>query len=165
MRRKLNITAIRFGPGPHLKGLKLLGDIKPEEFDYFHEVKSIEYPPRKIPNLRKFMKLLLGQEAARAGQRGFIDGFLAGGYIGLPPILNFANDRKLATRITREVMEGTKYVALAISEAFAGSDVAGLRCTAKKSDDGKWWIVNGTKKWITNGTFADYFTVSDLFEF
>jgi len=138
---KLNITAIRFGPGPHLKGLKLLGDIKPEEFDYFHE-------------------LLLGQEAARAGQRGFIDGFLAGGYIGLPPILNFANDRKLATRITREVMEGTKYVALAISEAFAGSDVAGLRCTAKKSDDGKWWIVNGTKKWITNGTFADYFTTA-----
>ena len=61
-------------------------------------------------------------------------------------------------------MEGTKFVALAISEAFAGSDVAGLRCTAKKSDDGKWWIVNGTKKWITNGTFADYFTVGDHFE-
>lgn len=67
-------------------------------------------------------------------------------------------------QITREVMEGTKFVALAISEAFAGSDVAGLRCTAKKSDDGKWWIVNGTKKWITNGTFADYFTVGDHFE-
>ncbi|KAF8319814.1 acyl-CoA dehydrogenase/oxidase [Cantharellus anzutake] len=96
----------KLGPGPHLKGLKLLAG------------------------------LLLGQESARAGQRGFIDGFLAGAYIG------------------------SKVVALAISEAFAGSDVSGLRCTARKSEDGKWWIVNGTKKWITNGTFADYFTTA-----
>lgn len=42
---------------------------------------------------------------------------------------------------------------------FAGSDVAGLQTTATKTEDGKHWIVNGTKKWITNGTFADYFTI------
>lgn len=48
---------------------------------------------------------------------------------------------------------------LAISEAFAGSDVMGLRTRAEKTEDGKHWIINGTKKWITNGTFADYFTV------
>ena len=46
-------------------------------------------------------------------------------------------------------------MSLAISEAFAGSDVAGLRTTAKKTEDGKYWIINGTKKWITNGTFSD----------
>jgi len=45
---------------------------------------------------------------------------------------------------------------LAISEAFAGSDVNGLQTTAIR--DGDHWIVTGTKKWITNGTFADYFT-------
>jgi len=33
------------------------------------------------------------------------------------------------------------------------------RFTAVKSEDGKEWIINGSKKWITNGTFADYFTV------
>lgn len=36
---ELNIIAMRFGPGKHLKGLTLMGGIvKPEEFDYFHEV-------------------------------------------------------------------------------------------------------------------------------
>lgn len=39
-----------------------------------------------------------------------------------------------------------------ISEAHAGSDVFGLQTTATKTDDGKHWIINGHKKWITNGT-------------
>ena len=39
-----------------------------------------------------------------------------------------------------------------ISEAHAGSDVFGLQTTATKTEDGKHWIINGTKKWITNGT-------------
>lgn len=38
---------------------------------------------------------------------------------------------------------------LAITEAFAGSDVAGIRTTAKVSDDGQHYIIAGTKKWIT----------------
>jgi len=69
-------------------------------------------------------------------------------------------------------LAGKKYIALAISEAFAGSDVSGLQTTAVR--DGDYWIITGTKKyassfvwskvvmdifrWITNGTFADYFT-------
>jgi hypothetical protein len=35
--------------------------------------------------------------------------------------------------------------------------VAGIRTTAEKTKDGKHYIVNGTKKWITNGVFCDYF--------
>lgn len=31
---------------------------------------------------------------------------------------------------------------------------------AKKTEDGKHYVVNGVKKWITNGTYADYFTVA-----
>ena len=34
-----------------------------------------------------------------------------------------------------------------------------MKTTAEKTEDGKHWVVNGTKKWITNGTYADYFTV------
>jgi alkylation response protein AidB-like acyl-CoA dehydrogenase len=49
---------------------------------------------------------------------------------------------------------------LAISDANAGSDAAGLTCTAKLSECGKFYIVNGTKKWITNGNFADYFVTA-----
>jgi len=49
---------------------------------------------------------------------------------------------------------------LAITEPYAGSDVANIRTEAKKTPDGKHYIVNGEKKWITNGVFADFFTVA-----
>ncbi|TFK40295.1 acyl-CoA dehydrogenase [Crucibulum laeve] len=137
---KLNIHAMRMGPGKHLKSLELMGGIvKPEEFTYFHE-------------------LILTQEFARCGRRGYGDGLMAGSVIGLPPVLNFGSD-ELKAKVVPDVLSGQKLICLAISEAFAGSDVAGLRTTATKTEDGKHWIINGTKKWITNGTFAHYFTV------
>ena len=51
-----------------------------------------------------------------------------------------------------DILSAKKFICLAVSEAYAGSDVFGLQTTAKKTEDGKFWIVNGTKKWITNGT-------------
>ncbi|KAJ7274446.1 peroxisomal acyl-CoA-dehydrogenase [Mycena haematopus] len=136
----LNLHAMRLGPGKHLKGLTLMdGLVKPEEFDYFHE-------------------LIINQEIARCGARGYGDGLLSGMVIGLPPVLNFGSD-ELKARVVPEIFQGKKFICLAISEAHAGSDVMGLQTTAVKSEDGKEWIINGTKKWITNGTFADYFTV------
>ncbi|KAF8305921.1 peroxisomal acyl-CoA-dehydrogenase [Clavulina sp. PMI_390] len=136
-----NLLAMRMGPGKHLKGLKLAnGLVEPEEFDYFHE-------------------LIINQEYVRTGTRGYNDGTQGGMVIGFPPILNFAS-KEIQKRIVPEVMSGKKFISLAISEAFAGSDVAGLRCTATKSADGTYWTINGTKKWITNGHFSDYFTVA-----
>ncbi|KAJ7931440.1 acyl-CoA dehydrogenase [Mycena leptocephala] len=127
-----------FGPGPHLKGRVLMdGLVKPEEFDYFHE-------------------MIMAQEGTRFNARGYLDGLGGGTYIGLPPIMNFGQPA-IRDKILEEVFAGKKFVCLAITEAFAGSDVAGLKCSAKKADKG--WLVTGTKKWITNGTFADYFTV------
>jgi alkylation response protein AidB-like acyl-CoA dehydrogenase len=63
-------------------------------------------------------------------------------------------------RVVLECLSGKKRVVLAISDPDAGSDVAGLTCVAHKSDCGKFYIVNGTKKWITNGTYADYFVTA-----
>ena len=65
--------------------------------------------------------------------------------IGLPPVLNFANP-ELRKRVSEEVLSGKKFLSLAISEAFAGSDVQGMKTSAKKTEDGKFWIVTGTKK-------------------
>ncbi|KAJ7475782.1 peroxisomal acyl-CoA-dehydrogenase [Mycena latifolia] len=136
----LNIHAMRMGPGKHLKGLTLMGGlVKPEEFDYFHE-------------------LIFTQELARCGARGYGDGLLSGKVIGLPPVLNFGSE-ELKARVVPEVLQGKKFICLAISEAHAGSDVMGLQTTAVKSEDGKEWVINGAKKWITNCIFADYFTV------
>jgi alkylation response protein AidB-like acyl-CoA dehydrogenase len=61
--------------------------------------------------------------------------------IGLPPIVNFARPA-LRDKIIPQVLDGKKLVCLCISEAFAGSDVAGLKCHAKRVADG--WVVTGT---------------------
>ncbi|KAG6809349.1 hypothetical protein H0H92_000598 [Tricholoma furcatifolium] len=132
-----NIIAMRLGPGKHLQGRTLLGGVvKPEEFDYFHEG-------------------IIHAELARVSSRAVVDGLLAGLVIGVPPILNYGSP-ELRAKVIPDALSGKKYVALAISEAFAGSDVSGLQTTAVR--DGDYWVVTGTKKWITNGTFADYFT-------
>ncbi|KAG6828878.1 hypothetical protein H0H87_000525 [Tephrocybe sp. NHM501043] len=128
---------MRLGPGKHLHGRTLLGGaIKPEEFDYFHEG-------------------IIHAELARVSSRAVVDGLLAGLVIGVPPILNYGSP-ELQAKVIPDALSGKKFVALAISEAFAGSDVGGLQTTAVR--DGDFWVVTGTKKWITNGTFADYFT-------
>jgi alkylation response protein AidB-like acyl-CoA dehydrogenase len=98
-----------------------------------------------------FLQLIITQEFARTGARGYGDGLLGGEVIGLPPVLNFGSE-ELKARIVPDVLAGKKFICLAISEAHAGSDVFGLQTTAVKTEDGKEWIVNGTKKWITNGT-------------
>ena len=99
------------------------------------------------------------QEFAHHGCRGYMEGLGNGTVFALPPVLNYGAPA-LKTKIVDEVLTGKKHMALAITEAFAGSDVAGMKCRATKSDDGKYWTVTGTKKWITNGMFADYFTVA-----
>ena len=91
------------------------------------------------------------QELVQHSMRGYRDGQNSGATIGLPPVIHFGRP-ELRDRIVDEVLSGQKFISLAISEAFAGSDVAGLRTTAKKTPDGKHWIISGTKKWITNGT-------------
>lgn len=57
-------------------------------------------------------------------------------------------------------MLGDKISCLAISEPFAGSDVAGVRTTGTKSACGQFWILNGVKKWITEGMTSDVFVTA-----
>ncbi|KAJ7475744.1 acyl-CoA dehydrogenase/oxidase [Mycena latifolia] len=139
------INQMRLGPGKHLHGLTLPGGMKGEYFDYFAE-------------------LILNQELGRAAKETkgyaahlFLTIKQGGMIIGLPPVKNFGS-KALQDAILPDVLAGKKFICLAITEAFAGSDVARLRCTAEKTPDGKFYLVNGTKKWITNGTFADYFS-------
>lgn len=82
---------------------------------------------------------------------------MAGMSISLTAVKQWLKNKPLRDQLMEEVLSGKKKMCLAITEAFAGSDVAGLRTTAEKTPDGKYYIVNGTKKWITNGMFSDYF--------
>ncbi|KAN0113423.1 Acyl-CoA dehydrogenase/oxidase, N-terminal and middle domain containing protein [Russula decolorans] len=132
---EVNLNAMRLGPGKHLKGLSLFhGLVKPEEFDYFHE-------------------LIITQEMIRTGSRGYAD---RDGYwlATVPPVLNFGSP-EIKAKIVPEVFATKKFICLAISEARAGSDVLGMKTTAVKSEDGKFWIINGEKKWITNGQYVN----------
>ena len=63
--------------------------------------------------------------------------------IGLPPVLNFGS-KAIKEKVVQDVLSGKRLICLAISEAFAGSDVAGLKTTARKTEDGKYWIINGS---------------------
>merc|ERR1711970_1284234 len=59
--------------------------------------------------------------------------------------------------IVKSVLLGSQRSCLAVSEPHAGSDVANIVTIAKKSSCGKYYIVNGIKKWITSGMTADWF--------
>ncbi|KIV94208.1 hypothetical protein PV10_01996 [Exophiala mesophila] len=135
---KNNLLALRLGPGKHLHGRNIFdGAVKGEEVDYFHD-------------------LIVAQELSRAVARGFQDGNMAGMMISLTAVRQWANDAALRDRLTEECLSGKSFMCLAVTEAFAGSDVAGIRTTATKTPDGKHYIINGTKKWITNSVWATH---------
>ena len=71
------------------------------------------------------------------------------------PHLHHAGTPEQKARYLSGVTAGTAITAVAITEPGAGSDVAGIRTTAKRSADGSEWILNGTKLFITNGVLAD----------
>jgi alkylation response protein AidB-like acyl-CoA dehydrogenase len=87
-------------------------------------------------------------------------GNLGGIIIGLTAVMNWAEDEMWKNHIAHNCFTGKKKLSLAISEASAGSDVASIRTTATKTADGKHYIVNGTKKWITNRHFNNYFVTA-----
>ena len=72
---------------------------------------------------------------------------------GVPPLLKFGS-KELQERFLPDVLTAKKWICIAITEPGAGSDVAGIETTAVKSEDGKEYIINGNKKWITNGIWS-----------
>ena len=76
--------------------------------------------------------------------------------LGAEPIVIGGNEEQ-KQRILGELVNEFKLIAFATSEPTMGSDVANMKCLAKK--DGDDYILNGSKFWITNGGFADYITV------
>src|SRR5215469_16951644 len=78
--------------------------------------------------------------------------------IGTLPIVYFGTEeqkKKYLPRLTAGEMVG----AYALSEASSGSDALNCRARATLSADGKHYVLNGEKMWITNAGFADLFTI------
>lgn len=124
----------------------------------------VEFTDRRVASVPAeqwdhFHELILTDELSRTGSGGFVWSQIGGYGIGLPPVIRFAQE-PLKQRILPGLLAGEKRICLAITEPDAGSDVANLTCEAKLTPDGKHYIVNGEKKWITNGIWADYFTTA-----
>jgi len=78
--------------------------------------------------------------------------------IGTLPILYFGTPEQ-KTKYIPKLASGEWKGAYGLTEPNSGSDALSAKTTAKLSDDGKYYILNGQKCWITNGGFADVYTV------
>ncbi|MBL0068698.1 MAG: acyl-CoA dehydrogenase family protein [Chitinophagaceae bacterium] len=78
--------------------------------------------------------------------------------IGTLPILYFGTPEQKQKYIPK-LITGEWAGAYGLTEPNSGSDALGAKSTAKLSDDGKHYILNGQKCWITNGGFAQVYTV------
>jgi alkylation response protein AidB-like acyl-CoA dehydrogenase len=95
--------------------------------------------------------------------------YLGGGYsfsvanaahtgIGTLPILYFGTEAQRAKYVPK-LASGAFKGSYGLTEPNSGSDALSAKTTAKLSADGKHYILNGQKCWITNGGFADIYTV------
>ncbi len=78
--------------------------------------------------------------------------------IGTLPILYFGTEAQKQKYVSK-LATGEWKGAYGLTEPNSGSDALGAKTTAKLSADGKHYILNGQKCWITNGGFADVYTV------
>ena len=84
---------------------------------------------------------------------------LGGTGLGVYPILLNGNEEQ-KKKYLPQAAAGEKLAAFALTESDAGSDAGAIKTTAKK--DGDYYILNGTKQWITNGGEADIYSVFAL---
>jgi long-chain-acyl-CoA dehydrogenase len=96
--------------------------------------------------------VVVGEEVQRAGVGGFGLGVTLHNDICLPYFLAYANGEQRA-RWLPGIASGELITAIAMTEPAIGSDLAGMKASAKR--DGDHYVVNGTKTFITNGINAD----------
>jgi len=101
------------------------------------------------------LEAAIGVEELAAGCPGLATSIFDNS-LGLAPIM-LSDKEHIKRRYLPEIAGQFKLICFGTSETTMGSDVASMRCNAKK--DGDDYIINGTKYWITNGGIADYMTV------
>lgn len=83
----------------------------------------------------------------------------AGTALGTFPIILYGSEEQ-KKKYLPQIASGKKLAAFGLTEANAGSDAGGIQTTATK--DGDYYILNGTKQWITNGGEAEIYSVIAL---
>ncbi|UJR85197.1 acyl-CoA dehydrogenase family protein [Sandaracinus amylolyticus] len=96
------------------------------------------------------------EELVRCGSAGVTMGLLVQSDMATPCIGELGTQEQI-DEFLAPALRGEKIAALGVSEPGAGSDVAGLRTTARV--EGGDYVINGSKTYITNGTRADFVTL------
>lgn len=104
----------------------------------------------------EFMFVIWSDELSRCGAGGVAILFFIT-YMSVPHILIFGSDL-LKETIGKPVCRGEAGMAITLTEPHGGSDLANVRTTAVKTADGKHYIINGSKKFITGGQCVSYFS-------
>ena len=99
---------------------------------------------------------LIGENIGRSASFATTLGAESG--IGLLPLVYFGTDAAKEKYLAK-IAAGEVVTAYALTEAGSGSDAMAAKATARLSEDGTHYVINGEKMWITNGGFADIFVV------
>ncbi|MEV3336874.1 acyl-CoA dehydrogenase family protein [Paenibacillus larvae] len=106
--------------------------------------------------LDKVSSTIISETLARAASFGLSVGAHVG--IGTLPIVFFGTPEQ-KKKYLPQLATGEKIAAYCLTEPASGSDALGAKTTAKLSEDGQHYILNGSKIFITNAGFADIFIV------
>ncbi len=144
----------------------VLDDIEAQDFDVLIEGlhKSAELgllmidAPEEFGGLEldKATSMLVAEKTAPSGAFGVA--YLAHTGIGTLPLVYYGNNEQ-KERYLESLLTGECLAAFCLTEPESGSDALSARTAATLSEDGKHYILNGTKQFITNAGFADLFTV------
>jgi alkylation response protein AidB-like acyl-CoA dehydrogenase len=107
-------------------------------------------------NLDKVSSTVLSEKLAAYASFAVTHGGQVG--IGTLPLVYFGTEEQKKKYLPR-LSTGELIACYCLSEPLAGSDALAARTRAELSPDGKHWVLTGQKMWITNGGFADLFTV------
>ena len=106
--------------------------------------------------LGKVSGIGVAEQLTRLGGFGVTVGAHSG--IGTQPLIYFGTEAQKRKYLSK-LATGQWMAAYALSEAGSGSDALGMRTKATLSPDGKHYVLNGAKMWISNAGWADLFTV------
>lgn len=145
---------------PHIEKWEKTGTIERFIWKKFGEMGffGIRYPEAYGGmNLDLFYTVVFLEELQKIKSAGFAAAMWAHSYLAMTH-LNAEGDERIKQEYLAPSIAGDKIGALCITEPFGGSDVAGMRTNAVK--DGDKYVINGSKTFITNGVYADYYVVA-----
>ncbi|MDT0559578.1 acyl-CoA dehydrogenase family protein [Ichthyenterobacterium sp. W332] len=145
---------------PHIEKWEKTGTIERFIWEKFGEMGyfGLAYPEAYGGlDLDLFYTVILLEELQKINSGGFAAAIWAHAYLAMTH-LNKEGNHDIKERYLAPSISGEKIGCLCVTEPFGGSDVAGMRTTAVK--DGDYYILNGSKTFITNGVYGDYMIVA-----